>query len=259
MARAVMRSGARLNIAGMAMPGSSLPRRIRQILEGGSVPPVSRTRMACVAVACAITCTAFAAGTLDHARSSSAQHAASVAPPATKFVLGDLRIEGEVHDRDGVRDRVLKAWKDREYDDGKELADEAVAGIRGDFQERGYFKVVVHDPVSQPLRVSNGKQRILIITSVTEGDQFRLGTINIQNAIPDRALGIPAATLRDQFHLRSGDLFNVSEIRAGLERLKRHYVDRGYADVNAEPDIEADNASHRIDVILRVTEGPPTR
>jgi beta-lactamase regulating signal transducer with metallopeptidase domain len=75
MARSVKRSGARLNIAGMAMPGSSLPRRIQQILEGGSVSHISRARMVCVVVACAITCTAFAAGTLGHAQQdSSALH-----------------------------------------------------------------------------------------------------------------------------------------------------------------------------------------
>jgi beta-lactamase regulating signal transducer with metallopeptidase domain len=68
MARSITRSGARLNITGMAMPGSFLPRRIRQIMESGPVPRISRTRIACVAAACAITCTVFAAGTLDHAR-----------------------------------------------------------------------------------------------------------------------------------------------------------------------------------------------
>ena len=54
MARSVKRAGSRLNVAGMAMPGSSLPRRIPQILEGGSAPHTSRTRMACAGVACAI-------------------------------------------------------------------------------------------------------------------------------------------------------------------------------------------------------------
>src|SRR3984893_9981031 len=198
MAPSVKRSGARLNIAGMAMPGSSLPRRIRQILEGGSVPNISRTRMACVGVACAITCTAFGAGTLGHAQpSSSGEHApiqsesASAPRPTTKFVLGDLKIEGDLHERDRVRDRILNTWKGREYDDGKDLADAAVAGIRGDFQERGYFKVVVHDPVSQPLGLTDGKQqRVLIVVSITEGDQFRLRNLAIQIVAPARALSL---------------------------------------------------------------------
>jgi TonB family protein len=48
----------------MAMPGSFLPLRIQKIIEGGPVPRVSRTRMACVAVICTLTCTVFAAGKL---------------------------------------------------------------------------------------------------------------------------------------------------------------------------------------------------
>jgi hypothetical protein len=126
MARLVKQSGVRLNIAGMAMPGSSLPRRIRQILEGVPLPHISRARMVGVFVACAVSCTAIAAGTLDHAQPNfSAEHTmiqgetASAAHPATKFVLDDLKIEADVHDGDRVRDRVLKALKSREYDNGK--------------------------------------------------------------------------------------------------------------------------------------------
>jgi hypothetical protein len=262
IAGSVARSGSRLNVAGMAMPGSFLPQRIRKIVGGGQVAHISRMRMACVAGACAITCSTFAAGNLDHARQNSSAHPAtasdaSAAHPATKFVLGDLKIEGDIHDRDAVQERVLNSWKDREYDDVKELQDTVMGvGVRADFQERGYFKVVVHDPVARPLGLSDGKQRILLTTSVTEGDQFRLGTLTILNVSPDRALSIPTATLREQFHLRKEDLFNMSEIRAGLNRLNELYGARGYPDFTAEPDTEIDSASQHIDLILRIAEGP---
>jgi hypothetical protein len=265
MARLVTRSGGRLNIAGLAMPGSSLPRRIRRILGGGSVPQVSRMRMAFVCVACAISCTAIAAGTLDHAQTNSSaeramipQGSASEEHPATKFALSDLKIEGDVHDRDGVRDRVLKALKSREYDNGKELSEDAAAGIRADFQERGYFQVVVHDPSSQPLGLTDGKHAVLIIASVAEGERFRLGSITIQSTAPDRALNISAATIRDQFHLRDGDLFNRTEIGAGLERIRQLYVARGYPSFSIEPDTKLDSRSHRIVLTLRITEGAHT-
>jgi hypothetical protein len=260
MARSVTRSGARLNVAGMAMPGSLLPQRIRQIMEGGRVPRISRARMACVGVACAITCTAFAAGTLDHARQDSSAQAKSAASAATKFVLGDIKIEGDVHDRDGVRDRILKTCKGQEFDSAKDLTGYVMElGVRTDFQDRGYFKVVAHDRVSQPLGLAGGKQRMLVIASVTEGDQFRLGTLAVQNTAPDRALSIPAADLRDQFHLRSGDLFNVEEIRGGMERVRSLYEAKGYGDSKWEPATAIDDARHIIDFTLRITEGPRTK
>ena len=264
IARLVTRSGVRLNIAGMAMPGSSLRRRIRRILEGGPVPPVSRMRMASVCVACAISCTAIAATTLDHARpNASAERAmiprgaASDEHPATKFVLGDLKIDSDVHDRDGVRDRVLKALS-REYDTGKELAEDAAAGIRADFQERGYFQVVVRDSSSQPLGLKDGKQAVLVIASVTEGEQFRLGNVAIQSTAPDHALNLSAATMRDQFHLRDGDLFNRTEIAARLERIRQLYVARGYTGFSMEPATKLDRGSRRIELTLRITEGAHT-
>jgi outer membrane protein assembly factor BamA len=148
--------------------------------------------------------------------------------------------------------------EESEYDNSQELADEAGERIRADFQERGYFQVVVHAPSSQPLSLSEGKQGILIIASVAEGEQFRLRTISIQNVTPDRALSMSTATVREQFHLRDGDVFNMTEIRAGLDRLRQMYVNQRYADVTAMPDTKIDSASKRIDLTLRITEVPHT-
>ncbi|MDR3703061.1 MAG: TIGR03435 family protein [Candidatus Sulfopaludibacter sp.] len=64
MARAVERSGMRIDVLGMAMPGSSLPRRIRRILSARPRPPVSRARTVCAAGACLLLSGAFAAGAL---------------------------------------------------------------------------------------------------------------------------------------------------------------------------------------------------
>jgi bla regulator protein BlaR1 len=72
MARAVMRSGSRVNIVGVAMPGGFLAQRIRHIVENVPAPRISRTRMACVVAVCTITCTAFAAGRLERTRQSPA-------------------------------------------------------------------------------------------------------------------------------------------------------------------------------------------
>ena len=75
----------------------------------------------------------------------------------------------------------------------------------------------------------------------------------------DRVLSVPAAILREQFHLRNGDLFKVSEVRAGLERVKRSYDAQGYGDAKDEPDITIDDAHHLINVTLRITEGLHTK
>src|SRR6266446_3721610 len=52
LARSVSRSGARLNIVGMAMPGGFLRERLRKIIEIGPRPRISGGWMGCVAVVC---------------------------------------------------------------------------------------------------------------------------------------------------------------------------------------------------------------
>ena len=67
LARAVQRAGTRVNVVAMAMPGSYLPYRVKNIVAGVRAPKISRARLACAVVACAIPGALFAAGTLDHA------------------------------------------------------------------------------------------------------------------------------------------------------------------------------------------------
>jgi TonB family protein len=96
MARAIQQAGARLNLAGMTMPGASLPRRIRRILEDAPAPNLSRARTASLAVACAAVSTLFTAGAVD---SSHAQPPAQIplkpipvaAPPALEVVQPHAR------------------------------------------------------------------------------------------------------------------------------------------------------------------------
>jgi hypothetical protein len=68
IARSVSRSGSRLGIVGMAMPGSLLQQRIRQILNSGATLPISRARILVAVAACATSSVLLASSTLDHAR-----------------------------------------------------------------------------------------------------------------------------------------------------------------------------------------------
>ena len=173
-----------------------------------------------------------------------------------EYILGDLKIEGDVHDRDAVRDRVLKQLAGQEFDDVKDLvAAVAQRGVRSDFQSRGYFKLAVQDPISKPLNGSGGKQRILVVVPVSEGAQYRLKNLTLASVPPERSLHIPTATLREQFHLRPNDPFSVAEIRTGLERATQLYADRGYLEAQLQPETDIDEAAHQIDLIIRVTEG----
>lgn len=68
IARSVSRSGSRLGIVGMTMPGSLLRQRIGHILNSCGALPISRTRIVVAVAACATSSALLASGTLDHAR-----------------------------------------------------------------------------------------------------------------------------------------------------------------------------------------------
>ena len=262
LARSVSRSGARLNVVGMAAPGGFLQRRLRKIIEVGPHPRTSGAWMGFVATVCAATCAVVATGTLGHAKpklSTANQNAShsSAAHPATTFLLGEVKIEGELPERDRVQQEVLKQFQGKEYSDANELAGTvAEVGVRSYFQQRGYFKVVVHDPVTRLLAVRDGKQQVLVSVPVTVGEQYRLGTLTFQSAVAGTALSIPPKTLREQFNLRQNDLFSVAEIRTGLEKLQALYKSRGYPEAVPMPKTVIDEKAHLINVVIQVAEQP---
>jgi TonB family protein len=81
IARAMQRTGARVNVMGMAMPGAFLPQRIGRILEERPAQRISRGRMISVAAACAVVAAVFSAGTMDRAQAQTNGQAVTSAKP----------------------------------------------------------------------------------------------------------------------------------------------------------------------------------
>jgi beta-lactamase regulating signal transducer with metallopeptidase domain len=69
MAREIRRHGRRLDVLGMAMPGSNLAERMRRIFEESPMKPLTRTRVVCTLVLCAASSIVCAAGILAPATS----------------------------------------------------------------------------------------------------------------------------------------------------------------------------------------------
>src|SRR5262249_3311326 len=124
------------------------------------------------------------------------------------------------------------------------------------FQDQGYFKVLADEPVKRLLAVSDGKQQVLVSVAVTLGQQYRLGTLSFRSARTGQELSIPTATLREQFKLRQDDVFNVAETRAGSEKVKELYKTYGFPQATLEPQFGFDDAAHRINLIVQITEKP---
>jgi hypothetical protein len=96
--------------------------------------------------------------------------------------------------------------------------------------------------ISHPLVSSNGRESILLVAAVSEGEQFRLGEVTFQNESGAGALSIDQATLRDQLNLRDGDLLDADMVRDAISKIQKLYANKGYSESVETPLLHLDRA-----------------
>jgi TonB family protein len=173
---------------------------------------------------------------------------------APKIIVADIKFIGAVHDADAARARILN-WSHGRNWDADWLNELAEVGVRGDFQNRGYFEVNVDGEKSQVVDSTPTQQRVVATFNVKEGDQFRVGEFTFVGFDPSRGPVIPVSDLRSQFHLQTGDILNVDELRHGIEAITQLYVARAYIDFTARPNFTIDRQGHAIAMTLTLSEG----
>jgi TonB family protein len=99
LARAVREAGARVEVVGMAMPGTFLPERIRRIAGGVNVQRISGTRMTGLVVFCGATAMVCGAGSIGYRAETAAVVKAEPAPVLmTQAEVPGQSIHGSVFD-----------------------------------------------------------------------------------------------------------------------------------------------------------------
>jgi outer membrane protein insertion porin family len=141
-------------------------------------------------------------------------------------------------------------------------------GIRGLYQDNGYYKVIVKDPVINTVDVNHGglpgpwpfigRKRGGKATNITipieEGERYRMGTLHIRSADPDKGLSIKPEYLEGLFPIKKGDVFNVSKIRKAIEDYTKLYGNYGFIDFTAVPDADAHEDTKTIDLTFSFDE-----
>jgi len=152
------------------------------------------------------------------------------------------------------------------FDRGK-LSEDLEIGIRGLYQNNGYFKVVVKDPILNTVDVrrpglpvpipliGRGRGKATNITiPIEEGQQYRMGRLVIRSADPDKGLSLNRASLESSFPLKAGDIFGVDKIRNAIEEYTKLYGVYGYIDFTATPEIDAHDDTKTIDLTFDFDE-----
>ena len=151
------------------------------------------------------------------------------------------------------------------YDHDK-LVEDIEVGIRGMYQDNGYFRVLVKDPIIEnidtrdnrlgvPLVLgkSNGKA-VNITIPIEEGERYKMGTLKIVSADPDKQLSLKVEALKGFFPLKQGDVLNVDRLRKALKEYTSQYGRFGFIDFTAEPEFDIDDANKVINLTLRFDE-----
>jgi outer membrane protein insertion porin family len=151
------------------------------------------------------------------------------------------------------------------YDHGK-LIEDLEVGIRGLYQDNGYFKAVILDPVLQNVDTQNNRysiplagkvpgKAVNITIPIEEGDRYTMGTLKIVSSDPDRSLSLKADALKNAFPLKQGEVFSASKVRKAIEDYNKIYGQYGFIDFVPQPDTEIDEAAKRINMTMRFDEG----
>jgi outer membrane protein insertion porin family len=151
--------------------------------------------------------------------------------------------------------------------DREKLNEDLEVGVRGLYQDSGYFKVLVKDPIIENVDINRGGlplpvpgvgrkhgKAVNLTIPIEEGDRYRMGRLNVISADPEKALSLKVEPLKAAFPLKTGDLFAVGKIRKALEDYRKIYGEFGFIDFTAEPETEIDEEAKRINLTLRFTE-----
>jgi len=133
---------------------------------------------------------------------------------------------------------------------GNEINNDIVAMA---LKPRGYFKSTVMVKLAE---LEKAGQDVAVVANISAqlGPQYRLGTITVGSADPDKWLSLKPQALREEFRLQSGEIVNADELRHGFSRLTKIYLEFGFIDMTAEPQFKFDDAKKTIDIVILVDE-----
>ncbi len=147
--------------------------------------------------------------------------------------------------------------------DRPKLDEDMEIGVRGIYQDNGYFQVLVKDPIIQNVTLNQGMgvlpksvplvgphqgRAVNITIPIEEGDKYRMGTLHVRNANPDEGLFFKTEYLESLFPIKKGEIFSVAKVRKAIEDYTKLYGNFGFIDFTAVPDTDVDTATKTINL-----------
>ena len=124
-----------------------------------------------------------------------------------------------------------------------------LAIIEAAYYDRGYLNVKVDKPT---VALSPDKRLIFITVKITEGDPYRISSIDFSGD-----LIVPKERLAAVLESRAGDYFSRAKVLKDDQSLSEIYQDQGYAYANFNPETSVDSAQKTVALDFKVEKGKP--
>jgi outer membrane protein insertion porin family len=129
----------------------------------------------------------------------------------------------------------------------KERMDTDIERIKDLYFDNGYIKVTVGEP---KIQLTPDETGMLITIPVSEGDQFRVSSIEISgNKV------FTDAEIRKKITMPVGEPFSKATLRKDILSISEMYSETGYALITVNPDLVPDENKKTVKVILKIDEG----
>ena len=122
--------------------------------------------------------------------------------------------------------------------------------VKDVYMRHGYLDAYVSKPL---MRVDFGSYKAKVDYQVTEGVQYRVGTIGITQDVK----GLNTEDLKDELILQEGKIFNIKRMRKDISILEEEVGNLGYAFVKVAPQMHKDPEKKIINLNYVVQPGEP--
>ncbi|HEY7746447.1 MAG TPA: outer membrane protein assembly factor BamA, partial [Desulfuromonadales bacterium] len=171
-----------------------------------------------------------------------------------KVLIRQIRFEGNTIFTDAQLKKVMEtkerwflSWLTGRGTYKEEVLQNDLEIIADQYYNKGYVQVKVRQPL---ITLDEDKMNMDVLIEIREGEQFRVGELNVQGDLVKSKEEILALT-----KLKPGDVFSRQQLRQDVNAVNDLYADQGYAYVNVSPLTQLDAERRVIDLLFEIEQG----
>jgi outer membrane protein insertion porin family len=171
-----------------------------------------------------------------------------------KVLIRQIRFEGNTVFTDAQLKKVMEtkerwflSWLTGRGTYKEEVLQNDLEIIADQYYNKGYVQVKVRQPL---ITLAEDKKNMDVFIEIREGEQFRVGELNVQGDLLKSKEEILALA-----KLKPGDIFSRQQLRQDVFTINDLYADQGYAYVNVSPLTQLDAERRVVDLLFEIEQG----